>query len=114
MPFGLCNAPATFQALMNSVFSEFLRKVVFVFFDDILIYNTTWNTHIQHLSLVLSTMQRHPLFAKLSKCSFGQTQIDYAGHVVSRDGVKVDETRYKQLNNGLYQLQLSNCELFWD
>jgi len=73
MSFGLSNTPGTFQALMNSIFTEFLRKFVLVFFDDILIYSTTWNIHIQHLSLVLSIMQRHSLFAKLSKCSFGQT-----------------------------------------
>jgi len=84
MSFGLSNALATFQALMNSVFAKYLCKFVFVFFDDILIYSTTWNTHIQHLSLVLSTMQRHSLFAKLSKCSFGQTQIDYLEYVVLR------------------------------
>jgi len=83
MPFGLSNAPATFQVLMNLVFAKYLCKFVLVFFDDILIYSTTWNTHIQHLSLVLSTMQRHSLFAKVSKCSFGQIQIDYLGHVVS-------------------------------
>ena len=76
MSFGLSNAPVTFQALMNSVFVEYLRKFVLFFFDDIFIYSTTWNTHIQHLFLVLSTIQRHSLFAKLSKCSFGQTQID--------------------------------------
>jgi len=97
MQFSLSNAPATFQALMNSVFVEYLRKFVFIFFDNILIYSTTWNTHIQHLSLVLSTMQRHFLFAKLSKCSFGQTQIDYLGHVVSWDEVKVDETKIQAI-----------------
>jgi len=90
---------------MNLVFAEFLRKFVFVFFDDILIYSTTWNTHIQHLSLVLSIMQRHSLFVKLSKCSFGQIQIDYLGHVVSRMESSLMKPRYKQLNNGLYQLQ---------
>jgi len=97
MQFGLSNAPATFQALMNSVFAEYLRKFALVFFNGILIYSTTWNTHIQHLSLVLSTMQRHSSFSKLSKCSFGQTQIDYLGHVVSRDGVKVNETKIQTI-----------------
>ena len=84
------NAPATFQSLMNAVFAEFLRKFVLVFFDAILVYNPTWNAHVEHLSLVLQTMRQHSLFAKLSKCSFGQQQIEYLGHVVSREGVKVD------------------------
>jgi len=112
MPFGLSNAPTTFQALMNSVFAEFLRKFVFVFFDDILIYSTTWNAHIQHLSLVLSTMQRHSLFAKLSKCSFGQTQIDYLGHVVSRDGVKVDETKIQAIKQWVVPTSIKQLRAF--
>ena len=64
---------------MNLVFAEFLSKFVLIFFDDILIYSPTWNTHVQHLSLVLSTMKKHSLFTKLFKCSFGQVQIDYLG-----------------------------------
>jgi len=70
MPFGLSYASATFQALMNSIFAEFLCKFVLVFFNDILIYSTTWNTHIQHLSLVLSTMQRHSLFCQTLQMLF--------------------------------------------
>ena len=93
MPFGLTNAPATFQSLMNSVFATFLRKFVLVFFDDILVYSPDWNAHIQHLSYILETMKQHSLFTKLSKCSFGQTQIEYLGHVVSRQGVIVDESK---------------------
>jgi len=112
MPFGLSNASATFQALMNSVFAKFLRKFVFVFFDDILIYSTTWNTHIQHLSFVLSTMQRHSLFAKLSKCSYGQTQIDYVGHVVSRDGVKVDETKIQTIKQWVVPTSMKQLRAF--
>jgi len=107
----LSNAPATFQALMNSFFAESLRKFVIVFFDDILIYSTTWNAHIQHLSLVLSTMQRHSLFAKLSKCSFGQIQIDYLGHV-SRVEVKVDETNMQAIKQWVVPTSIKQLRAF--
>jgi len=93
MPFGLTNTPITFQSLMNSIFAKVLCKFVLVFFDDILVYSPDWKTHIQHLRQVLELLKKHTLFAKLSKCSFGQTQMEYLGHVVSRDGVKVDSTK---------------------
>ena len=67
MAFGLCNAPATFQALMNDVLRPFLRRFVLVFFDDILIYSTTWADHLRHLRTVLDTLRRHQLFVKRSK-----------------------------------------------
>ncbi|GJT70406.1 transposon ty3-I gag-pol polyprotein [Tanacetum coccineum] len=83
MPCGLINAPSSFQALTNEVFAPFLRKFVLVFFDDILVYSKDMADHAMYLELVLETMQSHQLYAKISKCVFGTTQVEYLGHVIS-------------------------------
>lgn len=93
MPFGLCNAPATFQSLMNQVFNQFLRKFILVFFDDILIYSKTFDDHLHHLELTLATLRANQLYAKMSKCQFGQDNIEYLGHVISHEGVATDPTK---------------------
>jgi hypothetical protein len=64
MPFGLCNAPSTFQSLMNHVFRPFLHHFVLVFFDDILIYSKTWTDHLTHVDQVLHLLSQHQLFLK--------------------------------------------------
>jgi hypothetical protein len=86
MPFGLCNAPSTFQSLMNHVFRPFLRHFVLVFFDDILIYSKTWTTHLAHVDRVLHLLSQHQLFLKQSKCAFGASEVEYLGHIVGKAG----------------------------
>lgn len=93
MPFGLCNAPSTFQALMNEVFRPLLRKSVLVFFDDILIYSASWLEHLQHVREVLTLLRQHKLAVKHKKCEFGQEELEYLGHIISRAGVKVDRAK---------------------
>ena len=99
MPFGLTNAPATFQSLMNSIFQGLLQKSVLVFFDDILIYSTSWSLHLHHLEVVLHILQQHRLFAKLSNCHFGVQEVEYLGHVVSSKGVSMDHNKVTAILN---------------
>jgi hypothetical protein len=90
MPFGLTNAPSTFQSLMNHIFRPHLRKFILVFFDDILVFSSDFDTHLLHLETTLSILCEHKLFAKKSKCCFGCKEVEYLGHIVSEHGVKAD------------------------
>ncbi|XP_044448015.1 uncharacterized protein [Triticum aestivum] len=93
MPFGLANAPGTFQALMNNIFGPYLRKFVLVFFHDILIFSKSLTEHIAHLQIVLQLLKEHQLFAKMSKCVFGVQQVEYLGHIITGEGVSIDSAK---------------------
>ena len=70
MPFGLCNAPATFQRLMNLALSGMLWSECLVYLDDIIIFGRTFEEHLSHLASVLARLREVNLKAKLSKCNF--------------------------------------------
>jgi len=78
MPFGLSNAPSTFQATMNDLLRPVLRKFTLVFFDDILIYSPTWIDHLLHVEQVLMLLSTQEFYAKLSKCQFSLQFITWA------------------------------------
>ena len=75
----------------------YLRVFVLFFFDDILIYNTTWEAHLQHVAKILQLLQNYRLFVKKSKCSFGVHEKEYLGHTVGCDGVMVNPNEYKAM-----------------
>jgi hypothetical protein len=90
MHFGLTNAPATIQCLMNEIFGKFMRKFILMFMDDTLVFSKTLDEHVEHLKLVFQVLQEHKLFIKFSKCTFVQHQISYLGHIISQHGVSTD------------------------
>nr|GEV26755.1 peroxidase 64 [Tanacetum cinerariifolium] len=93
MPFGLTNAPATFQWLMNDLFRPCIRKFILVFFGDILIYSPSMESYLQHLHITLKLLEDQRLFAKASKCCFGVLEVNYLGHVISANGVAVENSK---------------------
>lgn len=75
---------------MNDIFRPYLHKFVLVLFDDILVYRKCMDDCISHLNVVLGLLQHHKLYAKLSKCHFGCSEVEYLGHIISVEGVKAD------------------------
>jgi hypothetical protein len=112
MPFGLCNAPSTFQSLMNHVFRPFLHHFVLVFFDDILIYSKTWTYHLAHVDRVLHLLSQHQLFLKQSKCSFGALEVEYLGHLVGKNDIKVDPKKIEDMQDWPHPKTLKSLQGF--
>jgi hypothetical protein len=98
MPFGLTNAPATFQHIMNTIFGEFLCKFVLVFMDDILVYSSTLEDHVQHLTKVFQTLTAHQFFIKASKCLFAHQSLEYLGHVITVEGIATEPSKVEAVN----------------
>ena len=82
---------------MNSTFRQVLRKFVLIFFNDILVYSSDWDSHLLHLHEVFTRLRLHQLFAKLSKCEFGSVSLGYLGHIISGDGVAVDPDKIQTI-----------------
>jgi RNase H-like domain found in reverse transcriptase/Reverse transcriptase (RNA-dependent DNA polymerase)/Integrase zinc binding domain/Chromo (CHRromatin Organisation MOdifier) domain/Retroviral aspartyl protease len=89
LSFGLTNAPATFQSTMSDMFRH-LDAFVAIYLDDILIFSKTEEEHLIHVRKVLEVLRKNKFYAKKSKCSFMSDNLLYLGHVVDKEGVKVD------------------------
>jgi len=99
MPFGLSNAPSSFQATMNIIFQPFLRRFVIVFFDGILVYSRTLPEHMQHLETVFKCLESNQFFLKSTKCIFAQSSISYLGHIITAHGVGPDPEKIEAMTN---------------
>lgn len=80
MPFGLINAPASFQRMMEQVFREYNHDFMLIYLDDLIIYSKNLKEHLEHLKLVFDTLRKANLRAKLKKCKFMCKTITFLGH----------------------------------
>ena len=90
MPFGLCNAPATFQSVMQQVLGPLLFNGALTYLDDVLVYSKTFDEHVELLRKVFERLREAGLKLQLKKCKFFQSSVRYLGHVISENGATID------------------------
>lgn len=88
MPFGLKNAPATFQRLMNAVLKDYIGKICYVYLDDIIIFSTSKEEHFDSLRKILKRLQDANLKIQLDKSEFLKQETEFLGHIVTTSGIK--------------------------
>ena len=87
MPFGLCNAPPTFQRLMLNCLGELNLTYCLIYLDDVIIFSRTEEQHLERMHVVFDRLREHSLKLKPSKCEVFRTEINYLAHHISKEGV---------------------------
>ncbi|XDV19320.1 hypothetical protein PO909_024809 [Leuciscus waleckii] len=95
MPFGLSNSPAVFQALVNDVLRDMIDQFIYVYLDDILIFSSSLQEHVQHVRRVLQRLLENGLFVKAEKCDFHAQSVPFLGYIVSVEGMRMDPEKIK-------------------
>ena len=90
MPFGLQNAPATFQRLMTACLGEHNFESLLIYLDDVIVFSSTYEEHLQRLQLVFQGLRRFGLKLKPRKCHLLQEKVNYLGHVIIAKGIETD------------------------
>ena len=111
MPFGLMNAPATFQRCMNETLGQHAHCSS-TYIDDVLVYSNSWEEHLAHLHEILASLRQAGLTAKPSKCVWGATSLEYLGHKIGRGLVDVPEARVKALRNYIRPINQKGIRAF--
>lgn len=97
MPFGLCNAPGTFQSLINDAIREYLDDFSTAYLDDILVYSQTRDEHVQHVRKILQRMREHKLQLDIRKCRFIAQEVKYLGMFISTEGLRMDPVKVEAI-----------------
>ena len=112
MPFGLCNAPATFQREMNRIFFDLIGVCLFVYIDDLVIFSDSIESHIKHLTMVFQILADNGLKINLEKCSFFKTKVTLLGHTLSTQGISPIPDKVKVIVNWLPPKNITQLKSF--
>jgi hypothetical protein len=99
MPFGLCNAPCTFQRLMNALLAGLTWEKCLVYIDDIIVFSVTFENHLERLENIFERFKAAKLKLNPKKCQFGMEKLQFLGFVLSKDGLKPDKSKVKAITN---------------
>jgi hypothetical protein len=99
MQFGLCNALLTFTTLMNSIFHEKLDEFMIIYIDDILVYWNIIKEHAEHFGYFLNKFWQNKLFANRVKNEFSQEEMDFLGHILSKEGLRLNLKKLQHIRN---------------
>ena len=98
MFFGLCNSPATFQAMMDDIFGDMISQcIIIVYMDDIFIFAPDEVTLTENTKKVLARLQANDLFLKPAKCEFNKTKVEYLGMVIEEGRISMDPGKLKEI-----------------
>jgi len=112
MPFGLVNAPATFQTMMNKILMEFLDHGVVVYLDNILIYFANMDNHIKLVQKVLDRLEQHDLAVSLKRSVFHQVEVEFLGFIVKTTGVTMSDRNVKSVQNWAHPRSVKEVQIF--
>lgn len=112
MPFGLANAPAQFQSLVNTIYRDIIGVYVVVYLDDFLIFSQSKEEHVEHVREVLRRLKAHRLFAKISKCSFHTDAVEFLGYIIKPTGIEMDQEKVKTIKEWPMPESIHNIQRF--
>lgn len=112
MPMGLCNAPATFQTLMNDLFREHIDEFVVVYIDDLLVFSKSQEEHYKHLDIVLAKLSEHELYVGENKCQFCVPEIEFLGMFVNGKGIRIGDDRVEAVRQWPLPRSLTHLRSF--
>ena len=112
MPMGACNAPATFQSLMNEIFHDCIDDFLCVYIDDLLVFSKDENSHMRHLDIVLSRLKEHELYVSPKKCEFFRDEMDFLGLKIGKHGIKVNPKKVEILKTWPKPVSITDLRSF--